>query len=975
MFDPTVETDLVRPDVTADDAVLLALDAFGITGTVTELGSNQDRNYLLTPSDDTDGRFLLKFDNDVFPDDDLDAQNSVLVRLAERGLAVPTPVAALAGGRIGRAETPGGRVLRARLLMFVEGDSLVDDGHLATGVLTALGSLAGRTVAELAAIDDPRLDRDLQWDMRNALAVVEAYAPEVDDPERRARVLRAARDAWAAVSDVAERLPVQVIHGDLTDDNVVGTRDALGRVVPTSIIDFGDLSTGWRVAEIAVTVSSLLHHQVDRTFDVFETVRAFAERVALDDTEIAALWPLVVLRGAVLVVSGAHQVALEAGNDYARERMEHEWRIFEAADALDTGVADAAIRAATGRAATPTPEPGHVMLPALGTAGATPVRLDTASPHLHRAAWQDPDIEDSLLADVTATGAFGVLAYGEHRLTRTLPPGLALPRTASLATEIAVPATGTDVVAPFDAELAVDALGTLALHGSFGRIELQGATADEPGPVAAGTTIGHADGGARLVLRWLRPGTIEAPAFVTAPELPAWQRLTADPAPLLGLSPADWLPDAVTERHRHESAMAGAAERYYEVAPQIERGWRELLFDGTGRAYLDLVNNVAGIGHGHPRMADAVHEQLLTLNTNSRFLYRALADYVERLVALAPDPSLDAVLLVNSGSEAVDLALHLARVHTGRNDVVTLREAYHGWTIASDAVSTSAYDNPHAAATRPEWVHVADAVNPYRGRHRGPDSGAAYAADVERLLTALDEAGRPVGAFLCEPVFGNGGGIVLPDGYLSAVYESVRRRGGVCIADEVQVGLGRLGHVMWGVEQQGVVPDILVVAKALGNAYPLGAVLTTREIAASLEHEGMFFSSAGGATASAVAGLAVLDVMRDEGLQHNAAVVGDHLAARFAELATRHPIVGAVHGTGLYQGVEFVRDRVTLEPAVEETEWVCERLLDHGVIMQSTSERRNVLKVKPPLTLTAAHADLFVDALDAVLNELESRTA
>jgi 4-aminobutyrate aminotransferase-like enzyme len=207
----------------------------------------------------------------------------------------------------------------------------------------------------------------------------------------------------------------------------------------------------------------------------------------------------------------------------------------------------------------------------------------------------------------------------------------------------------------------------------------------------------------------------------------------------------------------------------------------------------------------------------------------------------------------------------------------------------------------------------------------------------------------------------------MPPGYLAAVYREVRNRGGLCIADEVQVGYGRLGEFFWGVQHEGVVPDLITIAKAMGGGYPLGAVITRREIADSLTREGNFFSSAGGSPASCVAGSVVLDVIADERLQENARVVGGHLKARLESLAERHPLIGAVHGMGLYLGVELVRDRANLEPATAETAGVCERLLQVGVIMQPTSERQNVLKIKPPMCLTRQSADFFVDALDHVL--------
>jgi 4-aminobutyrate aminotransferase-like enzyme len=285
-------------------------------------------------------------------------------------------------------------------------------------------------------------------------------------------------------------------------------------------------------------------------------------------------------------------------------------------------------------------------------------------------------------------------------------------------------------------------------------------------------------------------------------------------------------------------------------------------------------------------------------------------------------------------------------------------------------VSSSIGDNPRALETRPDWVRLVDSPHIYRGTHRGPDSAPAYLADLDAQLAELDDAGvRPAG-FIAEPVFGNAGGVMLPDGYLDGVYSRIRSRGGVCIADEVQVGYGRLGSYFWGSQQQGVVPDIITVAKAMGNGHPLGAVITTRAIADSFAAEGSFFSSAGGSPVSARVGLTVLDIMRDEDLQGNATRVGARLATRLRTLAETHPLIGAVHGMGLYLGIELVRSRSTLEPATSEAALSCERLLQEGVIVQPTGDHKNVLKIKPPLCLTIASADRFVEALDLVLATL-----
>ena len=261
------------------------------------------------------------------------------------------------------------------------------------------------------------------------------------------------------------------------------------------------------------------------------------------------------------------------------------------------------------------------------------------------------------------------------------------------------------------------------------------------------------------------------------------------------------------------------------------------------------------------------------------------------------------------------------------------------------------------------------AVPTYRGAHRGPDAADRYADDVRATLARLAAVGRTPAAFLAEPLFGNAGGVVLPDGYLAQVYADVRAAGGLAIADEVQTGYGRLGAHRWAFEQQGVVPDIVSVAKAAGNGMAVGAVITTRAVADAFGAEGSFFSSVGGSPVACAAGLAVLETIDREGLQENARVVGAHLQAGLEALATVHPLIGAVHGMGLYLGVELVRDPDTREPATEEAMAICERLLDLGVVVQPAADGNNVLKVKPPLCLTRESADVVVAALGRTLSE------
>jgi 4-aminobutyrate aminotransferase-like enzyme len=312
----------------------------------------------------------------------------------------------------------------------------------------------------------------------------------------------------------------------------------------------------------------------------------------------------------------------------------------------------------------------------------------------------------------------------------------------------------------------------------------------------------------------------------------------------------------------------------------------------------------------------------------------------------------------------------MARTHTGQDDVVVLDAAYHGHTTTLTDISPHKFKGPGGAGAK-SWVHVAPVPDDYRGSYRrsDPEAGRKYAQEVGDLVAGIRAPGGGVAAFICESLPSVAGQIVLPPNYLAEVYRHVRAAGGLCIADEVQVGFGRLGCHFWGFEAQGVVPDIVVLGKPIGNGHPLGAVVTTREVAASFDNGMEFFSTFGGNTVSCAVGLAVLDVMESERLQEHAHRVGSRLLTGLRGLVEKHPVVGDVRGLGLFAGVELVRDRTTLEPAADATSYVVNRLRQRGILTGTEGPLQNVIKIRPPLPFTEADADLLVMTLDEVLGE------
>jgi 4-aminobutyrate aminotransferase-like enzyme len=408
----------------------------------------------------------------------------------------------------------------------------------------------------------------------------------------------------------------------------------------------------------------------------------------------------------------------------------------------------------------------------------------------------------------------------------------------------------------------------------------------------------------------------------------------------------------------------------YREPLHIVRGSRQYLYDETGRRYLDAYNNVPHVGHAHPGVTDAVARQMALVNTNTRYLSDRLTDLAERLIATLPDP-LRVCYFVNSGSEANELALRLARTHTGRMQTIVQDVAYHGNTTTLVEVSPYKFNGPGGAG-KPDWVHVVPLPDVYRGMIRGDaaDAGERYAEYVAQAVGAASGQGG-VCAFLAETCPSVGGQIICPPRYLTAAYDHVRRAGGVCIADEVQTAYGRLGSHFYAFEAQQVVPDIVVLGKPIGNGYPLGAVITTREIAESFDNGMEFFSTFGGSTVSCAAGIAVLDILASEALQAHAQTVGDHLIAGLRRIAREHELIGEVRGAGFFIGVELVDNPRTLAPATKEAGDVVNRLRAEGVLIGSDGVFDNVLKIRPPMPFETSDADLLISVLDHVLADIE----
>jgi 4-aminobutyrate aminotransferase-like enzyme len=413
---------------------------------------------------------------------------------------------------------------------------------------------------------------------------------------------------------------------------------------------------------------------------------------------------------------------------------------------------------------------------------------------------------------------------------------------------------------------------------------------------------------------------------------------------------------------RRDKLLGPAYRLFYDKPVHLVRGEGVWLYDAAGRKYLDMYNNVPHVGHCHPRVVDAICRQAGTLNTHTRYLHENILECAERLTGKLP-PELDTAMFCCTGSEANELALRIARSATGRKGIIVADYAYHGNTQAIYEITTS--DIP--AEDIPGYVVTVPAPDTYRGHYRGDDAAAKYAGHVHDAIALLQSRGFEPAAFVIDTIISSCGVVEPPPGYLAEVAAIVREAGALFIADEVQPGFGRTGRNFWGFEADGLVPDIVTMGKPMGNGHPVSAVVVRRELVEDFGRNGDYFNTFGGNPVSCAAALAVLDVIEEEGLQQNALEVGQHLKEGLRQLGSEHPCIGDLRGNGLFLALELVSDREQRTPDGGLARSVVNGLRDRGVLTGVIGPDRNILKLRPPMVISRADADVMLERLDDAL--------
>ena len=991
-------------------------DHWGIDAPLSPLDGEYDLNFLVGGQPG----HVLKVMRAGCPRDLVDMQCRAIAHIGAQAPDIPVPgvVPTRAGELMAQAPDESGEVRIVWLLERAEGIAYAGFRPQMTALAHQLGGHIGAMDKALADFTHPGLARDFKWNLTQGDWIADQVGV-IADAARRDHLNRIIA-SFEEIKPALSALPCTAIHNDVNDYNIL-VNGGLGCTPQvTGIIDFGDMCLCPRVCDLAIAGAYLvLDHDAPEDM-LAALVAGYHAAHPLTAAEVDLIWPLVQMRLAVSLVNSTRMARENPDDPYVVISQRPAWAFLEN-HRINPSLIGPRLRAACG-------------LPVTDAAPRVMAWLEAArgdfAPLIGQALDDVPMGSLSVEESTTPCNPFAITAaeaaaagaeyhadapiwmgyYGEPRLIYTedffrLGPWKASDRrTVHIAVDVFAEAE-TPLFAPLagivefagyrDANLDYGGLVILrhdtpegdAFYTLYGHLSRASATALKPGqkiargaefarlgvPAENGRWSPHVHFQLALSLEGLGD---DLPGVAAPDHLPLWTALCPNPAALLNL-PDDktrYQPvrrDAVLDKRRQHF---GANLRLtYDQPVMLLRGWRHHLFDEWGRPYLDAYNNVPHVGHAHPRIQAVAADQLRRMNSNTRYLHPAQTDFADKILSKMP-AGLSVCYFVNSGTEANELSLRLARAHTGGKDMVTPDHGYHGNTTG--AIDISAYKfNARGGVGQPDWVQLIDIPDDYRGAfdRTDPDRADKFAAQVDGALNRISARGGRLAGFIAETFPSVGGQIIPPAGYLDGVYRRIRAAGGVAIADEVQTGLGRLGSHYFGFEHQGVVPDIVVMGKPIGNGHPLGVVVTTPAIAASFAEGPEYFSTFGGSTLSCRIGKEVLDIVDDEELMENARVMGTRLLDGLRRLQGDHPIIGDVRGMGLFIGVELITGPRTRAPGTALASYVKNRMRDARILLGSEGPHDNILKIRPPLTFDEEGCAMILDALGRILNEAAIR--
>ena len=996
--------------ITIHQAEDILFNLFNIKGIASSLPGYVDFNFRIKVENNE--RYILKISH---PDENkyyLDFQQELLQYVEDNGkeLIVPRVVKDKNGNAISEITDESENKRNVRLLTWISGRVWSSVNPQLDDLRFSLGEQCGLLTKALQGFDHPEAHGKFAWDVAQSLWT-KAHVHLFEDNNK--EIIEYFQQQFEASQTEYTELRKSVVHNDANDNNIIVASELINPKV-IAAIDYGDAINTQTINDVAIACAYAIMHHNDPLDAALPIVKGYHSTFPLQEDELQHLYIAIAMRLLISVTKSAINKIEEPNNEYLLISEKPAWEVLKKWYDLSKDFAHFSFRGACGF----TPHPNQdkfnnwatensfdisKLFPTTNSNEVHHIGLSVSSKWAgHQQEFNDLDLFQFKIDKLQTEHPNKVIAGGylEPRAIYTSSAYDKIgnhgkeSRTIHLGIDFWFPAH-TSVHALFDGEVvtAVNDSG----DKEYGGLVILKHTVDDfefftlYGHNTVASVLKHMVGdsikkGEKIselgnypengnwaphlhfqVMLSMLDYEIDFPGVAYYNQLYVWKSICPDPN-LLFKSEALLNNNAISNEELidyRKQHLGKSLSLQYKTPIKMVRGAGQYLVDQFGRQYLDTVNNVAHVGHENYNVVKAGQEQMALINTNSRYLHENINALAKELLETLPQ-KLNVLHFVNSGSEANELAIRMVKAATGERDIIASEVGYHGNANMCIDISSYKFDGKGGKGA-PEHTHIFPLPDAFRGKYRGENTGKRYAEEVQKQIEIVHKKGRGVGAFIIEPIISCGGQIELPEGFLAKAYELVRRAGGLCISDEVQVGCGRLGKAFWGFQLHNVVPDIVTIGKPLGNGHPIAAVVCTQEVADKFANGMEYFNTFGGNPVSCAIGTEVLRFVKRNKLQENALEVGEFLKTELRALSNEFPIIGDVRGQGLFLGIELVDAK--MNPLEAQTNYLANRMKDHGILMSTDGPDHNVLKIKPPMVFTKDNVDELILYLRKILVE------
>tara|TARA_B100000900_G_scaffold297508_1_gene256034 strand:+ start:64 stop:3093 length:3030 start_codon:yes stop_codon:yes gene_type:complete len=995
--------------ISAKEAAKILKTIYNLEGEITLLNGEVDFNYEVLSANFE--KYLLKISRPNFEQEYIDYQIDLLEHINKNSnIELPKIIYTNDNKKSSIFRDRYGKKRSVRLMSWIDGRLWSSVNPITETLRFELGQMSSQITKALENFKNSYADRKIEWDVSRSLWI-ENHLDKFDTKKN--KILKKFINDFKDNLKEYVKLEKSVIHNDINDNNIIVTKDLLNPKVK-SIIDFGDSVYSHTINDLAITCSYGIMNLNDPLSGCLDIVRGYNKNRKIKDNELKLLYNLIAMRLAISVTKSAINRCNEPDNKYLFISEKSAWNLINKWDGINAEFAYYSFRKACSMDGHPNKKKFirwakksnfsiKDLLPDINKSKLYNLDLSIGSKWLgSRREIEDLDFFQYKIENLQKKFPDQVISGGylEPRPIYTSSSyekdgnNGEESRTIHLGLDFWVP-EGTRVGCIYDGEIvsAVNDEGNKEYGGLiivkhkfqdyeffslYGHNKVSSVLKNKIGSkVRRGQIIAevanypeNGNWATHLhfqIMHSMLDFKIDFPGVCYSNQKDVWEDICPDPNILLKnktLSPKKKQTNKEIINYRNQH-IGRSLKLHYENPLRIVRGDGVYLIDDQGRKYLDTVNNVAHVGHENEDVISEGRSQMSVLNTNSRYLHDSINHLTKELLGTVPE-RLSVVHYVNSGSEANELAIRMMKAHTGNNDIIVAQHGYHGNTNVCVDISSYKFDGKGGDGA-PKNTHVIRIPNKFNREHKGSKINDRYVNEIKNKINKIMKSKGGLGGFIIEPIISCGGQIELPRGFLKKAYNVIRKNGGICISDEVQVGCGRIGKSFWGFQAHNVIPDIITIGKPLGNGHPIGAVICTKEIAESFANGMEFFNTFGGNPVSCSIALEVIKTVKSKKLQENARTIGTYLKNELIKLSKEFKIIADVRGEGLFLGIEFLDSKKN--PMSIEAKYIVNRLKDFGILSNVDGPFNNVIKIKPPMIFNKSNCQSFLKYLKIVLKE------